>query len=52
MGAEDEVVVAPRGDEKKFGPPWKTRGKLKGGGGEVGRLACSMTATERERKSG
>ena len=38
--------------EKNFRPPWKTRGKLKGGGGAVGRYACSRIATVRERKSG
>ena len=38
--------------EKNFGPPWKTRRELKGGGGEVGRWARSRTVTGRERKSG
>ena len=38
--------------KKNFGPPWKTRGKLNGGGGAVGRRACSRTATGRERNSG
>ena len=52
MGEEEESVVAPRGDRKKIGPPWKTRGKLKGGVGAVGRWACSRTITGRERKSG
>ena len=37
--------------KKNFEPPWKTHGKLKEGGGEVGRWACSRTATGRERKS-
>ena len=38
--------------KNNFGPPWKNHGKLKGGGGAVGRWACSITATGRERKSG
>ena len=38
--------------ENNIGTPWKTRGKLKGGGGAVGRWACSRTATGRERKFG
>ena len=38
--------------KKNSGPTSKTHGKLKGGGGAVGRRACSMTATGRERKSG
>ena len=38
--------------QKNFGPPWKTRGKLKGGGGRVEIWACIRTATGRERKSG
>ena len=37
--------------ENNFGPPWKTRGKLKGGGRVMGRCAFSRTATRRERKS-
>ena len=45
-------MVAPRGNEKNFGPPWKTHGKLKGGGGAVGRWACSRTTTGQERNSG
>ena len=45
-------MVAPRGGKKNFGPPWKTRGKLKGGGGRVEIWACIRTATGRERKSG
>ena len=43
---------AKRRQKNKFGQPWKTHGKLKGGGGAVGRWACSRTATGRERKSG
>ena len=38
--------------KNNFGPPWKNRGKLKGGGGVVRRWACISTATGRERKSG
>ena len=38
--------------EKKCGTPWKTHGKLKGGGVAVGIWACSRTATGRERKYG
>ena len=43
---------AKRRRKNNFGPPWRTRGKLKGVGGAVGRWACSRTATGRERKSG
>ena len=50
---EEEGVVASRGNGKYiFGPPWKTRGKLKLGGEAVGRWECSRTATGREKKSG
>ena len=39
--------------KNNFGPPWMTRGKIKGGeGGAVARWACSRTATGRERKPG
>ena len=38
--------------EKQFGPLWKTRRKLKGGGGAVGIWACSRTTTGTESKSG
>ena len=38
--------------KNNFGPPWKNCDKLKGGGGVVGRWACSRTTTGRERKSG
>ena len=44
--------MAPRRDEKNFGPHWKTRGKLKGVGGALGGWACSRTTIGRERKSG
>ena len=43
---------AKRRRKNNSGPPWKTRGKLKGGRGEVGRWTYSRTATGRERKSG
>ena len=45
-------MVAPRGYKKNSGPPWNNRGKLKGGGGAVGRWACSRTSTGRDRKYG
>ena len=38
--------------KNNFGKPWKTHGKLKGGGGAAGKWSCSRTATRRERKSG
>ena len=37
--------------EKNFRPPWNTHGKLKGGGGAVGRWACIRTTNGRESKS-
>ena len=44
---------AKRRRKNNFRPPWNTHGKLKvGGGGAVGRWACSRAATRRERKSG
>ena len=43
---------ANRQQKINFGPPWKTRGELKGGEGEMGRWACSRSETVRERKSG
>ena len=43
---------AKRQQKNNLGPPWKTCGKLKGGGGAVGRWECSRTTTGRERKSG
>ena len=45
-------MVAPIVDGKNFGPPCKTHGKLKGGGGAVGGWECSRIKTGRERKSG
>ena len=43
---------AKRQHKNNLGPLWKISRKLKGGGGLVGRWACSRTATRRERKSG
>ena len=43
---------ANRRRKNNFGPTWKTRGKLKGGGGAVGIWACSRTETRRDRKYG
>ena len=43
---------AKRQRKNNFGPPWNTRGKIKGGGGAVGRWVCSRNSTRREGKSG
>ena len=52
MGGGERRGGAKRQRKNNFGPPWQTRGKLKGRGGAVGRWACSRTATGMERKSG
>ena len=39
---------AKRRQKNNFRPPWQTHGKLKGGGGSVGRWARSRNGTGRE----
>ena len=52
-GRRRKVWWRQEATEKNFGPPWKTRGKLKGGGGgAVGRWECIRTETRRDTKSG
>ena len=52
VGGGGRCGGAKRRWKNKFGQHWKTCGKLEGGGGAVGRCACSRNATRRERKSG
>ena len=51
-GGRGRCGGAKRRQKNNFGPPWKTRGEIKGGGGAVGRWACSRTVIVRERKYG
>ena len=51
-GWRSKVWWLQESTENNFGPPWKTHGELKGGGGAVWIWACSSTATVREMKSG
>ena len=52
IGYEGRRGGAKRRRKNNFRPPWQTRGKLKGGGGALGRWVCSRTANAMESKSG